>query len=516
MDAVMSKTYSSSTPENVLEKIRADTNLPSLGSSLAKVIQITSDGEDSVAQLAHFVLADVGLTQKIIRLANTIHYRSAGNPMVTTVSRAIFLLGFNTIKSSALALLLVDGFHNKSQARMVRKELVHALCASIIARELVGRGRFLDAEEAVVASLFKNLGRLLLAYFDPSLYERIQEAHTQDPSLSAENDPALVGFSFARFTQKVLHEWIMPESIIQAQQPLNSGELKLNVGRLDWLRSVASFSDELATVLMPTHGAAPTERAQDARRMLFRRFHKVLELSQDSFEDILIKVSQETKQFAANIGLLVDEPSSLVEVKPNILDAEFLLQTLTSVPSEDMQRHPSGKPINARDLLLAGMQDIMQMANTAEVKLNDLILLTLETLYGAMGFRFATICMRDPKLKRYSARIAVGELYQERQRVFMFEEMSDQSLFHLALENNADLMISNVLVPKIQILLPSWYKKAFPDARSFIVLPLVVQNNPIGLFYADRVTTAEEGVPPDETALIKTIKNQLLLALTRR
>jgi HD-like signal output (HDOD) protein len=512
----MSKAHSSSIQENLLEKIRADANLPSLGSSISKVIEITSDGDDSVAQLAHFVLADVGLTQKIIRLANTIHYRSAGNPMVTTVSRSIFLLGFDTVKSSALALLLVDGFQNKRQANIVKKELAHALCASVVARELVRRGRFHDAEEAVVASLFKNLGRLLLASFDHTLYERIREAQVQNNSVSVEDDPELLGCSFARFSQRILHEWGMPDSIIQAQISLSSGELKPNVSRLDWLRSIASFSDEIASVMMPIHGSQQVDNVAEAHRLLFRRFHKALELNQENFDTILNKVGQETKQFATSMGLIIDEPSQIVDAQSNGLDAELLLQSFDIAPSEQVQRHASGKPVNARDLLLAGMQDIMLMANATDMKLNDLILLTLETLYGAMGFRFATLCMRDPKLKRYSSRIAVGERFQERQRNFLFDEVSDRSLFHLALENNADLMISDASISKIQTLLPAWHKKAFPDARSFIVLPLVVQNKSIGLFYADRANTAEEGVPPDETALIKTIKNQLLFALTRR
>ncbi|MDO8369995.1 MAG: histidine kinase, partial [Candidatus Nitrotoga sp.] len=63
-------------------------------------------------------------------------------------------------------------------------------------------------------------------------------------------------------------------------------------------------------------------------------------------------------------------------------------------------------------------------------------------------------------------------------------------------------------------LLPAWHRALLPDARSFIVLPLVVQKVQIGLFYADRVLPALEGLPPDETALIKALKSQILAALS--
>jgi hypothetical protein len=45
------------------------------------------------------------------------------------------------------------------------------------------------------------------------------------------------------------------------------------------------------------------------------------------------------------------------------------------------------------------------------------------------------------------------------------------------------------------------------------VLPLVVQGTQLGLFYADRVQPAPEGVPPDETSLIRALKGQVLAAL---
>jgi GAF domain-containing protein len=84
------------------------------------------------------------------------------------------------------------------------------------------------------------------------------------------------------------------------------------------------------------------------------------------------------------------------------------------------------------------------------------------------------------------------------------------------MENDADLMISDASDAKIRDLIPAWHRKLLPDARSFIVLPLVVHKKPFGLFYADRILPAPEGVPPDETAMIRTLKAQVLAALNSR
>jgi len=82
------------------------------------------------------------------------------------------------------------------------------------------------------------------------------------------------------------------------------------------------------------------------------------------------------------------------------------------------------------------------------------------------------------------------------------------------MDNNADLMIADAASAQIGALLPAWHRALLPDARSFIVLPLVVNKVQLGLFYADRTAPAPEGVPPDEASLIQALKGQVLFALT--
>lgn len=495
--------------ERLLKQIVEDSALPTLGAAIGKVVEITSSGEDSVAKLAHFVLADVGLTQKILRIANTIHYRTSSGMPVTTISRAIFLLGFNTVKTCALALLMVDCFKSKSHAQSVRRELMQALCASVVGCEMAQRGRYQDSEEAAVAALFKNIGRVLVASFDHELYQRIHQLAAKSDEPAAAN--TLLGCSYERFGELALQEWKIPDTIVHALAPLNPSEYKKAANRADWMRQVASFSADVAHNVMRSGSGDLAERCKP----VLQRFGKALEIDQQRMQEMLDKVKHETRQLARSLDIsLSDLHEAPVEEQAAVL-AEFQLQSFDGSATEESARHASGKPYNARDLLLAGVQDVTQMLASEKFKLNDLLLLVLETLHNSMGFRFATVCLRDLHSARYLARVAVGEQYAERQKEFKFNAADTQDIFHLAMSNNVDLLISDASVPKIQNLLPAWHRALLPDARSFIVLPLVIQKKPLGLFYADRAVSAEEGVPPDETALIKTLKGQLLAAMMR-
>jgi hypothetical protein len=153
------------------------------------------------------------------------------------------------------------------------------------------------------------------------------------------------------------------------------------------------------------------------------------------------------------------------------------------------------------------------MRASGKARVNDVVFAVLETLHLAMGFRFATVVLKDPRAGQYRARMSFGDEHAARQAGFAFAAEAQRDLFHLAMANDADLMIEDAGSPKIRDLLPSWHRALLPDAKSFIVLPLVVNKVQVGLLYGDRTQVASEGVPPDETSLIKALKSQVLAAL---
>ena len=85
--------------DRIIEMICNNPDLPTLGSSLSSIVQLSSSDDESTEQLANLILADVSLTQKIIRLSNSVTFRGSSNQIVTNISRAVQLLGLDTIKA---------------------------------------------------------------------------------------------------------------------------------------------------------------------------------------------------------------------------------------------------------------------------------------------------------------------------------------------------------------------------------------------------------------------------------
>lgn len=511
----------SSIEDGLLTAVRSDQDLPALGAAISQIVQLSSSDDESIRKLAYFVLSDVSLTQKILRLSNSVSFRAVSNKAITSISKAIFLLGFNTVKACALAILLVDGMPGK-KAKHVRYELVYALAASMVSRELARYSRFSDAEEVAVAALFKNIGRLLLAAYYPDHYQDMTTLIKQGSHTPAQAYREILRFDLDSFAEKVMQEWEIPASIIKTLKIQPVDIFQPPRSRLEWMQQAVEFSQK-AVPLVLSQDRSSNPNLEDS---LLTQFGKALDFNKIRLNELITNANKETKAFETNVGLSLPDQKREVRMDAGALELNFeaeenLLKELAFAFEENddmpsLQRYPSGKPHNAAGLLLTGIQDVTEIMASGKYKLSDLITLILETFYNSLGFRFITLCLRDQEKGHYRARSSLGSNYSTYQKAFVFPLATSTDIFHLAMKKNVDLIISDATVGKVRNLLPRWYMDLLPDARSFIVLPLVVNEKRIGLFYADRQLEAPEGVSSEEMRLIKTLKAQVITALHTR
>lgn len=501
----------------LLRKVAGGPDMAALGAAIARVVGMASSDDRGTQDLTRYVLSDAALTKRILRLVNTVRYRTASGMAVTTISRAITLLGFDNVKTTALAMLLVDevtkGLADGPHARRVRVELEAALCASLVGGELGHASSWPAAEEAAFAALFKNVGPLLVAAHENERYLEIQALAATGEHTPDQAARMIIGCSYEALSEAVLDAWQMPATIAHVQAPPQEGVLPVALEREEWMRQVAAFSQDVARLLGRTHDPAGTPDAQ----ALLERYGIALGLDAVRLNTLFETVASSLAGLLQSMGLqpvprLERRDGKEAEGLPNVL----LLATLGAGEAEEQGVHPSGKPRNAAELLLAGVQDVTQMRAYGERKANQIMLAVLETLYQALGFRFAALVLKDVRSGQFRARASFGLEDKGIQEGFAFPATAPggaRDIFHLALANDADLVISDAHAPKIRDLLPTWHRILLPDAASFVVLPLVVGKAQLGMFYADRTVEAPEGIPPDETALIKALKMQVLTAL---
>lgn len=168
------------------------------------------------------------------------------------------------------------------------------------------------------------------------------------------------------------------------------------------------------------------------------------------------------------------QPTQDTEQIHDISLDDLLMIGETELAVESQAHHPGGKPLNSRDLLLTGVMDMTQTIASGKFQLNTLVLQLLEILHGSLGFQFVTASLKDVKTESYIARISLGQDWNKKQKNFVFPSKDSVDLFHLALKNNVDLMIGETGSQKIHNLRPQWHLTHFAEAKSLMILPLIV------------------------------------------
>lgn len=484
----------------VFEALREHDALPSIGQTLARLTRMLESDTEAVQELANVILADVTLTQRLLKLANTLPYR-AGSVPVTTVTRAIMLLGFNQVRAAVASLVLLDGLLGSGNVERLRGDFHRALLAGCLAREVLAGAGGDEAEEAAIAATFRSVGRLLVAVYAPAAFDAVRAAMKAEALGESAASRRVLGRSFDELTEAVLALWAVPDRIAAATQPLPP-RLESSRGATERVRAAAHFGDEVACALA-ADGSASLEKALAG---VLARFAPALAVERDRLNALIDAAAARTRDMEIACGLSPTESPARRAL--DALPAGSQLDADVVQPSSE--RDAAGRPANAREILLAGLADATDsLARGAE--LGVVVRIVLEAIYSGLGFARTALVVRDPAAGLFRTRAAFGNPRAN----FSFPARG-ADLFHAAIAHASDLLIANVDAEKVRSNLPEWFARDFAATRSFLLMPLVVNGKAIGFFYADRTVVDDRGLATDDLNLLRTLRNQVVLAMRTR
>jgi HD-like signal output (HDOD) protein len=138
--------------------------MPALPVTVAKVLEITNNPKTSPADLNQVIGLDPVLMGKVMRLINSAYYSLPNQ--ITSLVRAIIMLGINTVKNLALstAVLGTLGKPGDFQALNMEGFWRHSISVGVTAK-LIATRRNVDPklrEEYFIAGLLHDLGKIPL------------------------------------------------------------------------------------------------------------------------------------------------------------------------------------------------------------------------------------------------------------------------------------------------------------------------------------------------------------------
>lgn len=517
---IITQNQTHSTLEFLLRRMRSKNDFPALSSIISEINKIVSSESESSSKLARTILQDFALTNKLLKLVNTASYGQFGGT-INTVSKAVVILGFETVRNIAMTLILLEFLQNKAQASQLRDEIIKAVFAGLVAAQLSNDHNICDSEEVMVCSMFHNLGKMLATFyfFDESLeISRLVEQGEKEQAAAQK----ILGISYPELGLGVAHNWNFPPRLLAGMRRLTNDEISPPTGDLDELILTINIAHDLCNIAAST---PPNEKHQSLHQ-LAQRYEKANKISERELTRALDIGLSELKQRTGNLNINIVKSPLLAQVRQwcgqshtaEEEDQKKTAGSLTGLESITMalpENTGDGDPKeNAEAMLSAGIQDVTASL-VGDFNLNDLLQMILETIYRGMGFHRAVIMIRDNKQNIMSARFGFGVDMEATIPNLRFTLPFLPDVFHLSIEKGLDIAIEDIHAPNIADKIPSWYRSSI-NAPSFMLLPVMLKDKAIALFYADMQTVNSLNMSPQQLSLLRTLRNQAVLAIKQK
>lgn len=196
--------------EDVLEKIILETvDVPSLPPVASKVLQLVSSDFTSINQLEEIISQDESFSTRLLRIANSPYYgRGRG---IDTISTAIILIGFSSMKSLVAAASLKD-LHRKF-GLFEQQHWEHSLGVSIAAALLAAETGMLIPEEALIGGLIHDMGKIVINNSLPEQYKAVIKKVDQEKLNSIVAEDEILGFNHCNVGALIARKWKLPRNL---------------------------------------------------------------------------------------------------------------------------------------------------------------------------------------------------------------------------------------------------------------------------------------------------------------
>jgi putative nucleotidyltransferase with HDIG domain len=205
--------------EEIFQKLDRITELPTLPVILSRLNTMLADPDTSISKLKRVIETDQAITSKLLKLVNSAFYGFRAR--ISNIPHALALLGFNSVRNAIISITVFDAFSKRAGAEGwdARDFWKHSMSVAVISRFLAGKSRVAVPDDAFVAGLLHDIGKLIMAqYFREKFTRVVTLMQEQGRSFAQAEKADYPPFDHARIGGYIAEKWQFPKSLIEAIQ----------------------------------------------------------------------------------------------------------------------------------------------------------------------------------------------------------------------------------------------------------------------------------------------------------
>ncbi len=200
--------------DEILKMIqKKDSDLPTLPVVINRIISVASDDKTTTDDLAEIISYDQGMTNKLLKLANSIYY--AQKTKVDTIKRSITIIGFDEIIGIALGMGILSSFTDKSGLGLDMKALwIHGIGVATVSKELAKKTNPGIASKIFVPALLHDMGKVIFSTYFKNEYKKVRQLSLESKKPLYLSENIIFKLDHAILSGLLMKRWNFPPTIL--------------------------------------------------------------------------------------------------------------------------------------------------------------------------------------------------------------------------------------------------------------------------------------------------------------
>lgn len=432
-----------------------DNEMPIFGRTVQEVVSVSESDDSSAAQLGQVVLKDAAMTSRVLKLANSSYYNPS-RQRFSTISRAIMMLGFDTVRSMCLTVALIDslvkGIHHKHLVHGMARSLHAATQAQAIAQQCKDP----NPEELFICALLFHIGDLAFWCFAGEEGEALDK-QLQQPGQTPENaQRKILGFSLRDLSEGLAREWGLSELL---QDSLNKPQAK---------------DSRTRNIILSHQLAAAAEQGWNTPEVLkiTAELATLAGIPPEAMSSQLHENAKQAVETSACYGA-----ATVAKTIP--LPSAYETEDQTEEP---VQNTPYPEPDAGLQLqILRELTGLM----SGQATFNTVVEMVMEGLHRGVGMDRVLFALLSPDRKELRPKYVLGDPDNHLRQAFSLSMGSSAaSPLRYVFLSKTPLWVHAKSPAEVQRHIPNAFSWA-TGSDTFFLSPVVLKGKPVGVFYAD-------------------------------
>lgn len=204
-------------PLAILDKIENISSIPTLPTVIERLTRLLQNPKTSAEEVGKAITTDQALASKVLKLVNSAFYGFPGR--ISTITHAIVILGFSTVKNVVLTASIFDAFRNKGEGSSVfnlEDFWLHSIACGATSLSIAKQLGLNEKEECFIAGLIHDIGKIILCQYMPQEFNFAIDQSRKNNQLFYDTERKLFDSTHEEVGGYLTERWKLPMDLQNA------------------------------------------------------------------------------------------------------------------------------------------------------------------------------------------------------------------------------------------------------------------------------------------------------------